>query len=199
VTPERLRRYLLWSLPRRTSPGLIDSFPYTGPSKRTISTESDRPKSSIGKAAPPAHSTSARASAKRASVRSPRQRTGGLSAPGARGLRVGARRGDDEQEQAEQDSPQGHPIRPAHRAFARASRGTSAIDLDHPGAPSICGLTPNRHRASHRQRRTRSLAGGLGRTRPSLCLWHLAVLFRRLTGLADGLAPKERRYGQTPD
>lgn len=101
-------------------------------------------------------------------------------------------RGDEEQETKE-DGPQGHPIGPAHRAVAWTARRATTVDFDHPGAAPIGDLATDRHRASRRRLRIRSLAKACRRAPRFLCVWHLAVLFLGLTGLADGLAPKERR------
>jgi hypothetical protein len=109
------------------------------------------------------------------------------------GMGAGRRRHD--QQEAEQDSPQGRPVRPAHCPLAGATGRAPTVDLDHPRAAPIGDLAPDRHCTPGRRLRTRSRSRPLRRAPRSLWLWHLAVLFLGLTGLADGLAPKERRYG----
>jgi hypothetical protein len=112
---------------------------------------------------------------------------------------MGARRRRHDQQEAEQDSPQGHAVRPTHRPFAGATGRAPTVDLDHPWAAPISDLAPDYHCTSGRRLCSQSRARALRRAPRSLWLWHLAVLFLGLTGLADGLAPKERRYALARD
>jgi hypothetical protein len=74
---------------------------------------------------------------------------------------VGACRCNYEQEEAEQYGPQGDPIGAAHRAVARAARRTTTVEFDHSRASSISDLTTDRHCASRRRLRSRSLTVAL--------------------------------------
>jgi hypothetical protein len=132
---------------------------------------------------------------------------------------VGARRGGEHKDDAEQDRPHGDAIGVRSGALVnRAGRTAASRSLADRWTVPIADLAPDRHRPALgrdslfgvRPRQSGCPAAGdspdrgHGPDRPFIhCLiaargnagfWHLVVLFLGLAGLADGLAPKERRY-----
>jgi hypothetical protein len=129
------------------------------------------------------------------------------AASAERPLRMGAHRGDEHQQHTENDRPHGHSVGLEARTLVAAPRRGPPRSLRGHGPVAIRPVTADRNRPTAGD--ALSTPGLSGRPtdpvcvravipgrrgRRNTCMRHVTDLFLVLTGLADGLAPKEQRY-----